>query len=578
MEPTQTRKSVIIIIAAALIALLLAPALFWLYRTLQVTPLNQLVRSDLPILDLQLQFVTTQGKGVSGDETRLGKGVAAAGPSSAPATGTCPELIGGDTPKRTIKEEGIEREENCPNTARWVVKRHPIAFSLSFQDGPKVLALFDEKSPANAIFQTRFFQGVFHEPLQNAGIRAEDLQLEGLEGAFLRTFIREALSAHGELHYDIAHGKQGVVFSFVRNECAYVAKALPVMARVLARSGYRVSALKEPILEMRIGLQRLFLTEAEGRVYLANGLEALINVLESLPAPAKRPLTAPLVLTVRSEAFVSKILPVMVGEPVWEMQLGFGLSEESPGALEFDAGKLTRSLSPSIFRGVPAGIPHDVFAALVTSYSLSPDMPMEDWRRLATEGPGDPIPDGSAEAGFAIIWDLDAQTDGLTSVGVIIANQKTPDQIQKFKAYFRDPELTAECGGGSVFLAATSEKLLLRMKESCGGQSLSVLDWKRGGEAKAFETAQFFLFLNPGSGMRELFLAGGAAGGAAGGGEGGEFAPQWKREYENAKEAMRRDGEKVFGALPIFAYSGNAPATAKTVELKGFTVKQGGQR
>jgi hypothetical protein len=575
VEPTQTRKSIVIIIVAALLALVLAPALFWLYRTLQATPLSELIRSDLPVLDLQLQFVTIEGKAIPGDETRLGKGmrVAKRQPSAAPA-GDCPELIGGDTRERTQGEDGNRRGENCPGTARWVVKRHPIGFSLTFQDGGKVLSLFDDNTPVNALFRSRFVQGIFYEPLQNAGIRAEDLRLEGLEGAFLRTFIAEALSAHGELHYDIAHGKKGFVFSFVRNECAYVSKALPVMARVLGRSGYRVSSLKEPILEMRIGLQRLFMTEHEGRTYLANGLEALINVLESLPAPAKPPLKTPLVLTVRSEAFVSKILPVMTGEPVWEMRLGFGLSEENPGTLEFAAGKLTRALCPKVYRGVPAGIPNDVFAALVTSYALFPDMKAGNWRRLAADGPGGIGTEDPAEAGFAIIWDLDAQVDGLTQVGVIIANPKTPEAAEKFKGYFRDPALTAECGGGTVFLAATSEKLLVRMKESCGGQSLSVLDWERGGRAKAFDTAQFFLFLNPGSGMRELFLAGGAAGG----GEGGEFAPRWKQEYEAAKAAMRRDGEKIFGALPIFAYSGNGSPTAKRVELKGFTVKQGGQR
>jgi hypothetical protein len=574
VEPTQTRKSTLIIIVAALLAFVLAPALFWLYRTLQATPLSQLVKSDLPVLDLQLRFVTTQGKEISGDETRLGKGMGAEKPQPAAAeAGDCPKLIGGDTSDRTQGSDGEKRGKNCPETARWVVKRHPIGFSLYFQDGKKILALFDDKTRVNALFQSRFVQGIFYEPLQNAGIRAEDLHLEGLEGAFLRTFIREALTAHGELHYDIAHGKQGFVFSFVRNECAYVSKALPVMARVLGRSGYRISSLKEPILEMRIGLQRLFMTEFEERVYLANGLEALINVLESLPAPTKRPLKAPLVLAVRSEAFVSKILPVMAGEPVWEMRLGFGLSEENPGTLEFAAGKFIRALCPKVYRGVPAGIPHDVFAALVTSYALPPDMPTGDWQRLAAEGPGKPGAEKPAEAGVAIIWDLDAQIDGLTQVGVVIANPKTPEVAEKFKGYFRDPGLTTECGGGTVFLAATSEKLLVRMKESCGGQSLSVLDWERGGQEKAFDTAQFFLFLNPGSGMRELFLAGGASGG-----EGGEFEPQWKQEYEKAKEAMRRDGEKVFGALPIFAYSGSASPSAKTVELKGVTVKQGGQR
>jgi membrane peptidoglycan carboxypeptidase len=50
------------------------------------------------------------------------------------------------------------------------------------------------------------------------------------------------------------------------------------------------------------------------------------------------------------------------------------------------------------------------------------------------------------------------------------------------------------------------------------------------------------------------------------------------QEYEQAKEVMRQDGEKVFGGLPIFAYAGVVAPTAELVQLKGFTVKQGASR
>jgi hypothetical protein len=215
-----------------------------------------------------------------------------------------------------------------------------------------------------------------------------------------------------------------------------------------------------------------------------------------------------------------------------------------------------------------------VFAALVTSYHLSPDMISEDWERLATQGPEIPSGDAPREGGIAIIWDLDAQSGGVTNMGVVIANQTHPDEFEQFKAYFRKEELTAECGGGTVFLAATSQRLLLRMREACGGQSLSILDWERGGRAKEWKDAQLLLFMNPGLGMREVFLAGGAAEG----GSAGEFEPEWKQQYERAKETMRRESEEMFSSLPIFAYWGKAPEAAKVFELKGFTVKQGASR
>ena len=291
MEPIQTRKTVILLIVAVLLVGVAALAFFRFSPKAPVTTvqqtvamrLGQLVSNDLPVLDLDLQFISTRGQEIPAEETKLGKPGTIAKAQAAPIK-VCPELIGGDTDSRIAKEDSEKRDENCAKSARWIVKRHPIGFSLYFQDGKEVLSLFDDKTKVGELFQNRFFQGIFHEPLRDFAIRAEDLRLQGLEGAVLRTLIREAVVADAELHYDVAHGKRGFVFSFVREKCGYLSTALPVMARVLGRSGYRIPALPELILEMRIGLQRLFLTEAAGRIYLANGLETLINVLESLPA------------------------------------------------------------------------------------------------------------------------------------------------------------------------------------------------------------------------------------------------------------------------------------------------------
>jgi len=580
VEPIQTRKTVILLIVVGLLAGVAALAFFRFSPNAPVTKaqkattrLGQFVKSDLPILDLDLQFVSTRGQEIPSEQTKLGKTGTIAKVQAAPIK-ACPELIGGDTESRISKTDSEKRNENCAKSARWIVKKHPIGFSLYFQDGREVLSLFDNKTKVDELLQNRFFQGIFHEPLRDFAIRAEDLRLEGLEGAVLRTLIREAVVADAELHYDLAHGKRGFVFSFVREKCGYFSTALPVMARVLGRSGYRIPALPELILEMRVGLQRLFLTEVEGRVYLANGLEALINVLESLPASTKTTDNMPLALAVRSEAFVANILPVMIGAPEWELRLGFGLSDKNAGQLTFPAGKLTRPLSPQIYKGIPASIPHDVFAALVTSYALPAEITTKEWQRLVTEGPGIATAGRPDAAGFAILWDLDAENEGITEMGVVIANQKTPEAAEKFKQYFREPQRTAECGGGAVFLAATSEKLLVRMKEACGGQSLSLLDRQNGEYAQTLDASQLFIFVNSAIGMRELFLAGGAAAG----GELGDFAPNWKKEYEQAKVAMRQDGEKAISSLPIFVYAGAAPEGAKTVLLQGYMAKQGGAK
>jgi hypothetical protein len=570
VEPSKAKRSSKVLIIAVAFAIGVIGFLVWLYKDLHAVRLSKYVRTDLPMLELQLQFVDLQGKKVAPETTRLGNGKER---ESGKPSGDCPELIGGDTRERSEPSPTEKRGEKCPQVATWRVRRHPIGFSLAFQEPQAILSMLNDNARAKELLGTKFFQGLFIEPLHSASVRAEDLHLEGLEGAFLKQFLREALTAHSELHYDVVHGKKGFVFSFVRDECPFAAKALPIVARVLARSGYRVAKLKEPILEMRIGLQRLFLTQHQDRVYLANGLEGLLNVLESLsPSNGKQPKT-PLLLTMRSEAFVDKLLPVMVGKPGWEMELGLGLSEESVGLVQLAGGKFSRQLRPKVFKGVLASLPHDVFAAVVTSYYLDPKMSIQEWQRLATEGPAERLTDGPDEAGVAVLWELGTDKERITQIGIAIANQKNPDEVDKFKQYFANPELTAECGGGTVFLAATSPGLLARMKDACGGQSMSVLDWERGSKRKEYETSQLFLFMNPGAGMRELFLAGGAQSG-----ENGEFEPEWKQEYEQAKETMRQDGEKVFGGLPIFAYAGNVAASAPMIQLKGFSVKQGASR
>jgi len=576
VEPHQTGKSKNVLILILALAAGVGLLVFWAYRALYATGIAELVRADLPMLELRLEFIDLDGDTVMPQDSRL-LGKAAAKdekPPPAPLPEGCPELVGGDTtasPALSAKEK--EAASECPRVARWVVKRHPIGLTLHFRDAAKVLALFENNAQVKELFSSRFFQGLFYDPLHGAGVRAEDLHLEGLSGAFWARLIREALGARAELHYDMAHGRKGFVFSFVRGECPFASKALPVIVPALARSGFKIPAMRDPVLEMRMGPQRVFLTQYEDRVYLANGLEALINTIENIgPAGGDLP-KSPLVLTVRAEAFFDKVLPVLFGRSTWAADFGFGTSPDSPGMLRFPSGKYAEHLRPGLFKGVLAGIPHDTFAAVAMSFHLPPKMTDGEWRRLATRGPADSKTGGPDESGVALLWDIASEGERISRMGMVIANQKTPGDIEAFKQYFTDPDLTETCGGGTVFLAATSRELLVRMKESCEGQSLSVLNWERGSRAKEYESAQCFLFANPGTAMRELFLAGGAKSGQI-----GEFEPQWKQDYEQAKEAMRRDGEKVFGSLPIVAYAGNATPKAATVELRELIVKQGASR
>jgi hypothetical protein len=570
VESTTAGKSKNIIKIAAALVIFVFLLLLWVFKGLQQTPLRSFVRSDLPTLDLDLQFVDISEGEIPANETKLA--VQTAGSATTPpiATNSCPEIRGGDIRGSLDIKAGDKIPATCPRTAKWYVKRHPIGLSLYLSKPEKILPLFEQNGPFKEIWDSRFVQGVLHDPLRNSSIRAEDIGLQGLEGAFLARLFKETIAAHSQLHYDIVHGRKGFVYSFIRNECPYAAKVLPVITRVLVRSGYRIQKLKEPIFEMRIGLQRLFITEYETRVYLSNGLEALVNVMENLQPSGNDPSNSPIVLTVRAEAFIDKLPEVMTGEPTFSMDFSFGISQESSDFLRLPAGKMARHLRPEVFKGVLAGIPHDVFAAAITSFYLPLNMTPQGWRDLATEGPDDKPVDGPNEGGLAVIWDLSSAAKELTNMGVVIATQSDPDEALRLKNYFAKPELTAQCAGGTVFLAATSQLLLTRMKEACEHQSLSILDWERGVRSEEFNSKQLLFFMDPGVGIRELFLAGGAK-------SVGEEKPntQWKEQYEKAKAEMRENSEKVFASLPIFTYSGNVAPMATTIQLQGKKVRQG---
>lgn len=577
MEPNKTgrsRNALIGIVSAAGMAILLV---VWLAACLQTAPLSSYVRKDLPLLALDLQFKDVEGEPIPAEKTRLGS------PEKKPAGEESssekePELTGGDTSETPRSHELKERKkEGGIKSAKWVVRRHPVAFSLYVRDGEQVAQWLEKEGSEGGLLVSPFFRGLFNDLVVASKIRAEDLDIKGVEGAFFKRLVIEALKADAVLHYDMSHGNRGFVFAFVRDKCRYSAKVLPVMCAALARSGYTAAKLPEPILELRTGLHRIFLTQYGERIYVANGLEALFNVLENLNPPPENPPSAPLVLTVRAEAFLSRFLPVITSGNSWEVTAGLGLPPKGAEAIQFSSGKFGRHLPARIFPGVIASIPHDVFAAAAGSFQLPAEMSSDEWRELADKGPKEGASATPAEGGIAFIWDLDHSKDGLTDMGVVIANQASPDKAGGFSHYFSDQELTGECGGGTVVLAATSKNLLTRMKESCAGQSLSIRDWERGAKKAEYDSARLVAFMNPAIALRELSLAGGAGGEGeeSAKGEGPEDKRPEKDHFKKARHAMQKEAEKLFSGLPIFAFAGKGDTGANVIRMTGFTVKQG---
>ncbi|MDD2759133.1 MAG: hypothetical protein PHH11_02440 [Methylomonas sp.] len=558
MEPLAPAKRLILIAAATTLT---ATAGYLTYRHIASLSFSQLVSNDLPFLDLTVKLVDGDGDALESTGSLI-----AGDDEAPPGDEHCPALSGGDIDSPSVASTDTPRPKDCPHTATWYVKKHPIAFTLTFNDGEVFLDWWDRQPQIKNLVDNRFTQGLFFGLLKSLKIKAEQLKLEGLQGEFLAQVVRDAILADAELHYDMAHGNRGWVLNYQRSNSAFADQAIPAMAGLLASSGYRIAKLKDPLLEMRIGGQQFFLTEHQGCIYLAQSLEALLNVIDNT-LTEQTTSDSPLSLTFRAEAFLDNILPVLTGSSSWQARWDFDLKGAKPGTLTLPGGPWSQQLHASLFEGTLAAIPHDAFAAVATSLKLPPEMTLTDWQRLASSGPLQTAKTEGA-GGFALVWDFDAESPG-GAVGIVIANPAEPQASPAYNQYLKNQELSAECAGGGVFLAASSQSLLNRMRESCERQSLSPLDWQRGSEKQRYLNSQLIAFANPGTGIRQLFLAGGAGNEQ----DVGEFAPRWKQDYEQAKAAMRKEGDKLFSGLPIFSYAGRIGGDG-SLTLQGQWVAQ----
>jgi hypothetical protein len=553
MEPLTSSKRLIILAAVLGLA---ATAGILSYYQINGMPFGKMLRSGLPMLDLTVVLRDLGNHNLAVSSTVLGNNEP---PKSDDKR--CPALIGGDTRSATIINSWDKRPSDCPQTAVWYVKKHPIGLTLYFNDGKDVLDWWDKDPQIKSLRDSRFMQGLFFGLLKSMKIKAEQLNVQGLQGEFLQQLLRDAIAANAELHYDMVHGEQGWVLSYQRGS-TFTEQALPALAGLLASNGYRLENLPEPIVELRIGLQSFFVSEYQRRIYLAQSLEALINVLENQNDDEQHA-DAPLTLTLRPEAFVERLLPILTDPQTDAIELNFDLHDKHLGSLTLPAGSWQTPLQATIFEGVLASVPQNAFAAIAASYYLPPTLTLDDWKQFATKGPA-PIA-ASHQGGLALVWDFDSTSAGGV-VGIAIANPEQPEAGSAYQAYLRHSEFSDECAGGSVFLAASASGLLSRMKQACDRQALSPLD---GIEKPRYLSAQLVSFINPGTALRELFLAGGAGNND----DRSDFAPRWRQEYEQAKTAMRQDGEKLFRSLPTFSYAGHA-ANGDRVRLEGRAISQ----
>src|SRR4030095_6972983 len=144
--------------------------------------------------------------------------------------------------------------------------------------------------------------------------RAEDLKMgDEVQGAFLLPVLRDVLGAGAALHYDATQGRRGWVLTFRRAGAPLASRLLPPVLGALARRTYQLQKAGVPGAEVLVGDQSLFLAETGGIVHVGTSLRGVLQVIEVGPLPAPSGARGTIAVTLRAEAWVQNLLPLLTG-------------------------------------------------------------------------------------------------------------------------------------------------------------------------------------------------------------------------------------------------------------------------
>lgn len=648
---------------------LLGLFLFVSCRTLKVMRLGGLVSKDISTISLTVKLLIDssepathrlgiyehaleQSQQASLDLTKLNSGVSKssdAGEESESSSesssnsdssesdsskkAACQEIVVGD--KTIYARPYIEKD--CPDIVTWQVNSRPIAISLSFFDGGKVWDWAVQNRDAIDFLSSKVISGAFRDLMLTGSLRAEDLgllnspinlipkedltksltangfsgMLKEIKGAFVIELIREALNSHAVLDYDVFRTSKGFVFSFTREESNFASSSLPLVMSKIARRAYIVNGLEDVVYECRLGVDLVYITEQRGRVYIATGVESLLNTLDQLPSMGLvvHDNEDTLQVTFRGSAFMPGIMPVLLPKnatalngdmasnssaatldyPNLDMFFHLDADKASLGEILVGASTLNAALSNKLFVGSLAAIPQDISAAVSASLYLPTEWTARDWnahlqglaqaeQTQLQQGQLLPVEYSIPDvAGVSVLLDISSKdSDPVTSIGAIVGTPNNLGQHDQFKSYLSHPERSASCAGGMVFLAATSESLLSKMKDSCENKVPSVLNFNYSGNIAKVDESQVLVFLNPGLAMTTLYdrASNRARGNMSYENQSSVTAP-WKVAYNKALDLSNESAHRTFTALSIWGYAGRieaAQAYANPLVLSGFTI------
>lgn len=447
------------------------------------------------------------------------------------------------------------------------------AVTIAFPQTWDMVQWAQAQPAAHQFFTSRVFLGMMSEVFSTLRIRPEDLSLTGMKGESFEHLLREALAGNARIHYDRRAGKRGFVLSFQRDRTPLISRLLPVVVPVIARRQFAVPSLDSPIVEVLLGNQHLLVAEDRGRVFIANGLESLLRVLDQPGLEGEEPNDA-LTVTLHSEAFVDDLLPLLVGSKQWPAKLVLRRKTEADAPLgaelQIGAAKMLLHLSPKFSPGMFAAVPQGTTVALGASFAVPPGATLEDWAHLGEAGVADVGSTLPKEGGIAALWDVRVRPDAPFGdvAFVVVLPQEGKPAISLTDITGTDG-FHSECGNGSVWLIASNEVLLTRMQEACERRSMSLLSaMEQGDLSRELEQSQLFVAVDSGALLEACFNYGVTHRGgtptedtsgetdAAGAVKSSPAQPSWKVEYERAVKRTGEEAEGVFRSIPVAMFYG----------------------
>jgi hypothetical protein len=341
-----------------------------------------------------------------------------------------------------------------------------------------------------------------------------------------------------------------------------VDKALPILIRGLAATAYTTVGYEQPLIEIRLYGSPLFLTQKGNIVVVGSSLEGLLNVMaqNAFAAPREQ---GSVVAVLRPESFMDKLLVSSVGAPEWPLSISFELSATAselsgatvPRARIFDA------LAPHTASGVLAALPHDAMATVALSAHLPLEKPVAEWSVQTAHA--------TDASGLGLVWDVSGK-DRRFDVGLAVVAPAGPDVAVRPGDFVSSKGVSTTCAGGAVWIAASSDALLGRMRASCEKQSLSIRDL-RGIKEGTLEDQQVSLVFNTSVWLHEMFALGGATNGENGSESSNGTSDQGSQDPESeARERIQGLVEELSPQLPVLGLTGRVEGAASDLRLKGF--------